>query len=102
MPVPRAGLEQHYAVPPKKYFQHHGETSRFWFHIALAQKAAHQYGLQPAIWKVFSGETFVPNRGGLMGYLEQQAAKMVTFLSNRRELGGYIATWAIKKQAVPD
>jgi len=74
----------------------------FGFTSRSLKKLLTKYGLQPAIWKVFSGETFVPNRGGLMGYLEQQAAKMVTFLSNRRELGGYIATWAIKKQAVPD
>jgi SAM-dependent methyltransferase len=56
-----------------------------------------KHGLEPAIWRVFSGETFVPQRGGMMGYLEQQGAKMVSFLSNRRDLGTYIATWAIKQ-----
>jgi 2-polyprenyl-3-methyl-5-hydroxy-6-metoxy-1,4-benzoquinol methylase len=56
-----------------------------------------KYGLEPAIWTVFSGKALVPSRGGLMGYLEQQAAKLVTFASKRGEMGEYIATWAIKK-----
>jgi hypothetical protein len=32
-----------------------------------------------------------------MGYLEQQAARLITFLSKRGNLGEYIATWAMKK-----
>jgi len=56
-----------------------------------------KYDLQPVTWSIFSGRSLVPDRGGLMGYLEQQAARLITFLSKRGNLGEYIATWAMKK-----
>jgi hypothetical protein len=34
-----------------------------------------------------------------VGYVEQQAAKLITFVSKRGELGEYIATWAIKDES---
>lgn len=55
-----------------------------------------KHGLRPRIWYVFGGEMLVPDRGGLGGLLERQAARAVTALSRRGELGSYIATWAVK------
>ena len=55
-----------------------------------------KHGLRPKTWCVFSAESFVPSRGNFIGYLEQQTARAVTALSNRGELGEYIATWAVK------
>lgn len=55
-----------------------------------------KHDLRPRIWYVFGGESLVPGRGGLLGFLERQAARVVTALSRRGELGSYIATWAVK------
>ena len=38
----------------------------------------------------------VPERGGPLGFLERQAARALTALSKRGQLGSYIATWAVK------
>lgn len=69
----------------------------FGFTPGSLRKLLGKHGLHPAIWYTFSGRSLVPNRGGFMGYVEQQAAKLLTFVSNRGELGEYIATWAIKR-----
>src|SRR6266496_1842309 len=55
-----------------------------------------KHSLEPKIWYVFGGESHVPSRNGIVGFLEQEAAKAVTALSKYGELGGYIATWAVK------
>jgi len=47
-------------------------------------------------WSVYPGESLVPPHGGLMGRLEQHAARLVTAVSKIGELGTYIETWAIK------
>lgn len=56
-----------------------------------------KHGLQPATWYVFSVRSLLSNRPGVAGFVEQQAAKVVTVLTKRNEYGEYIATWAIKK-----
>jgi SAM-dependent methyltransferase len=71
----------------------------FGFTPGSLKKLLGKNGLHPVIWYVFSGRSLVPDRGGLVGYLEQQAAKLVTFISKRGELGEYIATWAIKDES---
>lgn len=69
----------------------------FGFSPRSLRKLLGKYGLRPAIWYVFSGKTFIPKRAGLMGYLEQRAANLVSFVSKRASLGDYIVTWAIKE-----
>lgn len=56
-----------------------------------------KHGLRPAIWYVFSVRSLLSNRPGLAGFVEQQAAKVVTMLTKHSEYGEYIATWAVKK-----
>lgn len=56
-----------------------------------------KHNFTPKIWYVFAGKSEVPLRGGVIGHLEQQAARAVTAVSKRGELGTYIATWAVKK-----
>ena len=55
-----------------------------------------KHGLRPGIWYLFGGECLLPGRGGALGFLERQAARALTALSRRGELGSYIATWAVK------
>jgi len=71
----------------------------FGFTPGSLRKLLTKNGLRPAIWYIFSGRSLVPNRGGLVGYVEQQAAKLITFVSKRGELGEYIATWAVKDKS---
>jgi SAM-dependent methyltransferase len=47
-------------------------------------------------WRVYGGESYVPQAGGLVGQLERQAAKLVTSLSRYGNLGTYIETWAVR------
>ena len=68
----------------------------FGFGPKSLRKLLAKHGLYPKIWYLFAGETFVPTRGGLTGFLESSAAKFVTTLSRYREWGSYIATWAVK------
>lgn len=56
-----------------------------------------KHGLEPRIWDVFTVKSNLPNRGGIVGNFEYQASKVVAALSNRGELGEYIATWAVKR-----
>lgn len=56
-----------------------------------------KHGLHPKIWYVFTVRNNVPNRKGIIGNIEYQAAKAVAALSKRGELGEYIATWALKQ-----
>jgi 2-polyprenyl-3-methyl-5-hydroxy-6-metoxy-1,4-benzoquinol methylase len=55
-----------------------------------------KHGLTPAKWRVYGGHAMVPASGGLMGSLEQGAARAVTALSKFGSLGTYIETWAIR------
>lgn len=59
---------------------------------ALLQK----HGLQVREWRVYAGTSMVPDRGGVLGSLEQAAARAVTAVSSLGQLGAYIETWAIK------
>jgi SAM-dependent methyltransferase len=56
-----------------------------------------KHGFKPTRWRVYHGRSFVPASGGLVGLLEQQAARAVTALGSVRNLGAYIETWAIKR-----
>lgn len=55
-----------------------------------------KHNLQPAIWYVFSVRSLLARRPGVMGFVEQQAARFVTLLTRNNRYGEYIATWAIK------
>lgn len=57
-----------------------------------------KHHLQPAIFYVFSVRTLLSRRSGLMGLVEQAAAKVVTALTRNNKYGEYIATWAIKNR----
>jgi SAM-dependent methyltransferase len=56
-----------------------------------------KYGLEPKILNVHGGTSLVPTRGGFIGSLESYASKLVTLISNIRNLGTYIETWAVRK-----
>ena len=56
-----------------------------------------KHGLQPEVWRVYSGRAMVPSRPGLLGTIEGLAARAVTSISKLNEWGTYIETWAIKK-----
>lgn len=56
-----------------------------------------KHGFRPERWRVYGGESRVPDRGGLASFVERQAAKAVTALSNLGSLGTYIETWAVKE-----
>ncbi|MCM3905818.1 MAG: class I SAM-dependent methyltransferase [Pyrinomonadaceae bacterium] len=56
-----------------------------------------KHGFKPKRWRVYHGQSLVPAHGGLVGLLEQQAARAVTALGSVRNLGAYIETWAIKR-----
>lgn len=55
-----------------------------------------KHGLRPTDWRVYGGRAMVPAHGGVVGAVEQLAARAVTALSNMGSLGTYIETWAIK------
>jgi SAM-dependent methyltransferase len=55
-----------------------------------------KHGLVVREWRVYGGHSMVPGRGGVVGRLEQLAARVVTAASNIGELGTYIETWAVK------
>lgn len=56
-----------------------------------------KHGFEVRRWYVYPGTSFVAARGGLVGWLEQQASRLVTALSRIGDLGTYIETWAVKK-----
>jgi len=56
-----------------------------------------KHGFRPEQWHVYGGTSWVPADTGLFGFLEQQAARIVTAASNFSNLGTYIETWAIKE-----
>lgn len=56
-----------------------------------------KHDLQVRDWRVYAGRSMVPDRSGVLGAIEQLAARAVTAVSNLGELGTYIETWAIKK-----
>ncbi|HZI17578.1 MAG TPA: class I SAM-dependent methyltransferase [Pyrinomonadaceae bacterium] len=56
-----------------------------------------KHGLAARDWRVYGGQAMVPNRGGVLGGLEQAAARAVSALSNRGQLGTYIETWAVRR-----
>lgn len=55
-----------------------------------------KHGLEVRNWNVYAGQSLVPPHGGLIGRFEQYAARLVTRVSQRGELGAYIETWAVK------
>ena len=56
-----------------------------------------KYRLRPKHWHIYGGEAMVPTRPGLMGMLEKLAARAVTAVSRRGNLGTYIETWAVRE-----
>jgi SAM-dependent methyltransferase len=55
-----------------------------------------KHHLQPAIWYVFSVRSLLASQPGVMGFVERQAARLVTLLTKNNKYGEYIATWAVK------
>jgi 2-polyprenyl-3-methyl-5-hydroxy-6-metoxy-1,4-benzoquinol methylase len=55
-----------------------------------------KHSLQPKDWRVYGGRSMVPSTGSVIGLLERLGARGVTFVSNMREWGTYIETWAIR------
>jgi SAM-dependent methyltransferase len=56
-----------------------------------------KHGLAVRDWRVYGGQSWVPDRGGLLGKIEQLAARGVSALSDVGGLGTYIETWAVKR-----
>jgi SAM-dependent methyltransferase len=55
-----------------------------------------KHGLAVREWHVYGGRSVLPDRGGLLGALENLAARAVTAASNVRGMGTYIEAWAVK------
>ena len=68
----------------------------FGFGPKSLQRLLSKHGFTPIHWHVYGGTSFVPAHG-LLGLLEQQAAKAVTGISKMSDMGTYIETWAIKQ-----
>ena len=68
----------------------------FGFGPQSLRKLLAKHSLRPAIWYVFSVRSLLSRRPGLMGFVEQQATKLVTVLTKNNRYGEYIATWATK------
>src|SRR5688500_18092992 len=69
----------------------------FGFGPRSLRKLLKKHGLEAREWRVYAGESMVPEgRGGAVGALERLAARAVTAASGVGELGTYIETWAVK------
>jgi SAM-dependent methyltransferase len=69
----------------------------FGFNAGALRKLLAKHGFIVRDWRVYGGRSVLPRRSGLLGYFEQQAAHLITALSNRCGLGTYIETWGVKK-----
>jgi SAM-dependent methyltransferase len=69
----------------------------FGFNPCSLRALLSKHGLAVRDWRVYGGESMVPARAGLLGGLEQAAARAATALSNMGQLGTYIETWTIKQ-----
>jgi len=69
----------------------------FGFGSKSLRRLLSKYGFEIAKWQVYGGTSMVPGKRGLLDLVEQQAARLVTFLSNFAGLGTYIEVWAIRK-----
>jgi len=69
----------------------------FGFNPKALRSLLARYSLSVTDWVVYGGRAVLLRRKGLVGYLEKQGSQLITALSNRRGLGTYIETWAIKQ-----
>jgi len=60
------------------------------------------HGLEVVKWRVFSGKSNLPARGGVMDKLERFAADVVSIVGRFGELGVNIQTWARKRPSGAD
>lgn len=68
----------------------------FGFTPKSLRRLLNKHGLSPNEWQVYGGTSLLSSRGGLAGFIESSASKMVTAISNIGEMGTYIETWARK------
>ena len=68
----------------------------FGFTPRSLRRLLRKHGLKPVRRRVYAGQAMVPDRGGVIGFLEQQCAHAVTRMSIGN-LGTYIEAWAIKE-----
>ena len=69
----------------------------FGFSPKAARALLNKHGLEPKVWNVYGGTSYVPPRGGAIGKVESQIAKAVTAISDLGEMGTYMEVWAVKK-----
>lgn len=68
----------------------------FGFNSMALRNLLAQHGLSVRDWTVYTGHAVVPQRKGMIGYLEKHAANLITALSDWGGMGTYIETWAVK------
>ena len=70
----------------------------FGFSPSSLRKLLSKHDLRIVRFRVYGGQSYVPN-DGLMGFVEQQCARVVSALSNHGNAGTYMDVWAVKELA---
>lgn len=69
----------------------------FGFNARALRRLLAKHNLVVKDWLIYGGQSHLPRRTGVFGYLEQKASQLITALSKWGEMGTYIETWAIKQ-----
>ena len=70
----------------------------FGFSPSSLRKLLSKHDLRIVQFRVYGGQSYVPNNG-LLGFVEQQCARVVSALSNVGNVGTYMEAWAVKEAA---
>jgi SAM-dependent methyltransferase len=70
----------------------------FGFSPSSFRKLLSKHDLRIVQFRVYGGQSYVPNNG-LLGFVEQQCARVVSALSNLGNGGTYMEAWAVKEPA---
>jgi len=70
----------------------------FGFSTSSLRKLLSKHDLRIVQSRVYGGHSYVPNNG-LLGFVEQQCARVVSALSNVGNVGTYMEAWAVKEAA---
>ena len=68
----------------------------FGFSPSSLRKLLSKHDLRIVQLRVYGGQTYVPNNG-LLGFAEQQCARLVSALSNYGNVGTYMEAWVVKE-----
>jgi SAM-dependent methyltransferase len=68
------------------------------FSPSSLRKLLSKHDLRIVRFRVYGGQSYVPS-DGLLGFVEQQFARVVSALSNQGSVGTYMEAWAVKELA---